>query len=260
MTAPEKFMRMNTSYQLKPMIGFIFLVLFCTWSENSAFALDEIYSPNVEEGEISLEYNGSRTFDGNSSKNNAQGHEVALEYGVNNRWEVETSAGFEKDPGNSIKLMDAEIESRAQFFNQGEYWMDTGALVAYDFAMQSQQSDSLEAKFLMQKDFGKITSRINVGFDQDVGKYAATGGPDYVFLSNTRYRYTIYFQPGIEIQGDLGQGRTLLHWDQQQNYLGPSVYGKLFGHLHYEIACFAGVSHAAAQSAARALLEYEMHF
>jgi len=226
-----------------------------------AFALDEIYSPNVEYRELSIEYNGSRTFDTHSDKNNAQDHEVALEAGLTPRWEVEVSGGFAKDPDNALKLEDLEIENRFQFFESGENWLDSGMLVAYDFSTISHLSDSVETKLLLQKDFGKITSIANIGFTQNVGKNSGhTGGPDYVLLLNTRYRYNEYFQPGIELQSDFGQGPELGKFNDQEHYIGPAVYGKLFGHFNYQAGYFFGVSDASAQSAARVLVEYEMHF
>ena len=226
-----------------------------------AFALDEIYSPNVEYHEMSVEYNGSRTFDHHGDKDDAQTHELTFEAGITPRLEVEASTGFEKDPDGSLKLDDLELEGRYQFFEQGENWVDTGALVAYDFATQSHDPDSVEAKLLLQKDIDMTTTTVNIGFDQTVGGDSAhTGGPDYVLLWNTRYRYSKYFQPGIELQSDFGQRPHLNGFNEQEHYIGPAAYGKLFGQLKYQAAYLVGVSDAASDSAARVLVEYEMHF
>jgi len=235
--------------------------LLCSIHSNSAYALDEIYSPIAEPGELSLEYNGSRTFDNQSDKNNAQEHELALEYGMTDRLVTEVSAGFSKEPDGALRMEDGEIEGRWQFFEQGKYWLDSGMLAAYDFSTQGQNPDSLELKLLLQKDIGRITSTANVGFTQNIGEYAThTGGPDYVLLWNTRYRYNPYFEPGIELQSDFGNGQTLNHFSEQEHYIGPAIYGKLFGALKYQAAWLFGTSNASAQSAARLLVEYEMHF
>ena len=226
---------------------------------NSAFALDEIYSPNVEYRELSLEYNGSRTFDRNSEKNNAQDHELAIEAGLTPRWTLSLSGGFSKEPDASLKMSEAEIENRFQFFEAGENWLDSGLLVAYGYSPLKQTSDHTEVKLLLQKDVGKITNTTNIGFTQSIGKYSA-GGPDYVFLWNTRYRYNDNFQPGIEIQSDLGQDGTINHFNQQEHYVGPAVYGKLLGSMKYQAAWLFGANNNSAQSSARLLLEYETHF
>jgi len=236
-------------------------VLLAACSSTSAWALDEIYSPNVEQGEVSLEYNGSRTFDRDSGKNDEQEHELALEYGVNSRWEVEASAGFAKEPDASVELQDYEIENRFQFFEQGANWLDSGLLVAFDDGTRHADSNNLEVKLLLQKDIGRFSNTANIGFDQAVGKNSTgTGGPDYVFLWSTRYRYSELAQPGFEIQSDLGQSQEVQHFSEQQQYVGPALYGRLFGNVHYETAYLFGVTNASAQSAARVLLEYEMHF
>ena len=233
------------------------ITIVCTSS--SVFALDEIYTPNVDYRELSLEYNGSRTFDKSSDKNNDQGHEIAFEAGLTPRFEAEISAGFSKAPDDSLKMEHFEGEGRFQFFESGENWLDSGMLVAYDYSTLKQVSDNLEVKLLLQKDVGKITNTANIGFDQGVGKYA-TGGPDYVVLWNTRYRYNLNFQPGVEIQSDLGQGGTVGHFNQQEHYIGPAMYGEIIPHLKYQAAWLFGASDAASQSSARLLVEYETHF
>lgn len=241
-----------------------FIAFTCAITDSSA---DEIYSPNAEYREIGLEYNGSRSFDPDADKNGSQERQVALEAGLTPRLVVEVNAAYSKDPGNTLQLKAHEIEGRYQFFESGEQWLDAGMLVAYQFAAQSDTPDSLEVKLLLQKDAGKFTSTANIGFSQNVGQFSEhTGGPDYVFLWNTRYRYNVGFQPGIEIQSDLGQGPQLGHFNEQQHYIGPAVYGKLFGPLplgqaiKYQAAYLFGVSDAAVRSVARALVEYEMHF
>ncbi len=230
-----------------------------TGKPTEALALDEIYSPNAEYKELSVEFSGSRTFDSDQTKNNDMGSEFVIEYGATPRLMVEMSAGFEKAPGETLKLDHIEGEGRYQFFEQGENWLDSGILVAYDHAIHSGDADALEIKLLLQKDVNKFTSTMNVGFDQAVG-VNSSGGPDYVLLWNNRYRYNEYFQPGIELQSDFGQGAQLHLWNDEQQYIGPAIWGKLFGKFNYQVAYLEGISKASASSAARVLVEYESHF
>lgn len=236
------------------------VISFFALGVNPAFGLDEIYSPNVEYRELAFEYNGSRTFDSRADRNNDQGHQLIVEAGISPRWMVESSAGFDKSPGAETKLNTIEVESRYQFVEVGEYWLDAGLLTAYAFSTHRQQPDTLEIKLLLQKDIDRITSTVNIGFSEEVGGYSSPGGADYVLLWNTRYRYSEYVQPGIEIQNDLGQGHSFRRFNQQQDYAGPTVYGRLYGRLKYQVGYLFGISNAAVHNAARVLVEYETHF
>lgn len=238
-------------------IAVIFTILAVT--PMPVLALDEIYSPNVEYRELSVEWNGSRTFDNNPQKNNIAGEEFVVEAGILPRVTIEASAGFTKDPGDAMRWDHMQGEGRFQFFEQGEMWADSGLLLAYDHAIHAGDADGIEAKLLLQKDFGKFTSIINTGFSKQLVDNAA-GNPDYVFLLNTRYRFSPEFQPGIELQSDLGQGATLRHFSEQQQYAGAAVWGKLWGSAKYQVGLFAGLTDASSSVAARGLLEYEFHF
>ena len=228
---------------------------------------DEIYSPNVDYRELSVEYNGSRTLDRNRDKNGAQDNEFVIEAGVTPRLVLEASITSARDPGGPLQTQVREVEARYQFTEPGEAWLDAGLLVAYGFAAQKDDPDALEIKVLLQKDLSSFTSTANIGFSQNVDRHGSqSGGPDYVFLWNTRYRYSGAFQPGIEIQSDLGQAHQLSNFNQQTHYVGPAVWGKIFGPLpngqaiKYQVAYLFGASAAASRHFARATLEYETHF
>ena len=237
------------------------ITLLAAMQGSFAFGLDEVYSPNGEYGEVSLEVSSARSFDNNATKNGAQVGEITLEAGLTPRFVLSVSGEYSADPGNTMQLNGNQIEGRYQFFESGEHWMDVGALASYTAATQAGTPDSLEVKLLLQKDMGRFTHTVNIGFSQNVGTFPSlTDGADYTFLWSTRYRLNEYFQPGFEIQSDLGPGEHLGYFNQQEHYMGPSIQGKLWGHLKYQAAYLLGASDPSAQQAVRLNLEYEMHF
>ena len=249
-------------HPLRQLATITVFTLLCTGMQSSfAFGLDEVYSPNAEYGEMSLEVSNARSVDNNPAKNAAQVGEITLEAGLTPRTVLAVSGEYSADPGNAMQLDARQIEGRYQFFEPGEQWMDVGALMSYSSSTQTGSPDTLEVKLLLQKDVGKFTHTANIGFSQNVGTFPQlTDQPDYTFIWSTRYRSSEYFQPGFEIQSDLGSGSQVGYFSQQEHYMGPSLQGKLFGHLNYQVAYLFGVSDAAAQQAFRLNLEYEMHF
>jgi high-affinity iron transporter len=228
-------------------------------ASGKAWALDDVKSPNVEAGEFEMEYKGTRSFDSDRAKDNAQAHEVSIGYGFG-RWKPELAVIFEKEPGEGTDLKEVEFENTIQFFESGQYWVDSGLLLAYGHALRDRdRPDAFEAKLLLEKQTGPYLHRANIGFEHDAG-HGSTGGQELAFLWSSRYRLIPEFEPGIELQSNFGKTSTMHGgFDEQEHYLGPAAYGH-FGHLKYEIAWLPGISDAAAASAARLKLEYEVHF
>lgn len=224
-----------------------------------ALAVGKIYSPNVVKGELELEYSASRSFDNDRSKDNAQEHEFELEYGLTDRLVVEFAGELEKESGETLIGHKAEIGGRYQLFEQGEMWLDSGLMLAYGHALHEGDSDAIEAKLLLEKQHGKFLHLANIVLEQEVGSHA-TGGPERELLWSSRYRYRESIEPGFEIQSSFGKTNENHGFDTQEHYIGPAIYGKLLSNFKYEAAYLIGASDAAVDSAARILLEYEMHF
>lgn len=144
-----------------------------------AFAVDKIYSPYVEKGEWELEYFGTRSIDGDGTKNNAQAHEVSLGYGVNDWWKTEVVGIWEKDPNDNTKFHATEWENIFQLTDKGEYWADAGLMLAYEWTPESSKADAIEAKLLLSKEYGKTYHILNLTLEKEIGsgpKNALEGG------------------------------------------------------------------------------------
>lgn len=225
-----------------------------------AYAISEkIYSPRVHKGELELEYAGSRTFDSEKAKDNEQEHKFSVGYGVTDYWAPEIYfATLERGPGEPMDLTEIELESVFQFWDTGKYWLDAGLLAEYAIATKDDEADKVEVKLLLQKDFGRFTTLVNFGGEREVGAHSS-GSNEYSSAINTRYRWSPYFEPGIELQSDYGEWDST-SYDEQKHYAGPVVYGMLMPSLKYEVGYLVGISDSAADSAVRAVLEYEMYF
>lgn len=233
---------------------------------NAALAKDKLYSPYVEKGEVELEYFGRRSVDNDSGKNNDQKNAFSVGYTPNDWWKTELYATFEKEPGEDAKFAEWEWENIFQLTERGQYWLDVGASLAYEWTPQSNHADTIEARLLLAKDVGKTSHILNIIAEKDVGS-----GPkeelEGKLLWSSRYNYNSYFAPGFEISNDFGELENTGSFDEQGHYVGPAAYGKiplqLTDHadaLKYRVGYLFGVSDAASDGQAVLQLEYELHF
>ena len=102
--------------------GIVVIVGLATGGQACAQGIDDITSPNVTAGELSVEYNGSTTFDHDHAKNNLLSHEVALEYGMSDRLALQLNTTFDRQPYRSTRSDLVGFQSVYQFFEQDEYF------------------------------------------------------------------------------------------------------------------------------------------
>lgn len=232
-----------------------------------AFAIDKIYAPYVKKGEWEVEYFGHRSVDNDGSKDNAQGHELSVGYGVTNWWKTELYGIWEKEPDENIDFDAVEWENIFQFTKKGEYWLDAGASLAYEWTPDDGHADAVETRLLLAKDVGPTSHILNLIAEKEVGD-GAHASVEGGLLWSSRYRYSPYFEPGFEIQSEFGELKHTGNFDDQEHYIGPVAYGVIpFEHegnhiegVHYRAGYLFGASDAAADGQFVLQLEYELEF
>ncbi len=234
-------------------------------STSASYAAEKLYSPYVEKGELELEYFGSRSNDGDPAKDNGQQHQFSVGYGVNDWWHAEVYTKYAREPQGETKLDKYEFENIFQLTEPGEYWVDVGAALDYEYTPQRGHPDTVETRLLLAKDLGLTSHVLNIILEKDVGA-GPKAGLEAGGIWSSRYRLSPYFQPGFEINSTLGEIRHTGSFDAQDHYAGPMAYGKIPLNLpgtadgiKYRIGYLFGVSRAASNGEAVAQLEYEIH-
>lgn len=237
-------------------------VLALAMSVHDAHATKRIYAPYVEKGEMEFEVLGSHYHDDKGSKNGGAKVKTAVGYGLTDYWFTEVYYEMEKGGGHDDSFRGTAVEwaNRFQLTQQGEYWADMGAYLAYEQSLDSGNSNKLEAKLLLAKDTGKFTHLLNLNLDKEIGNYASPR-TEAGFAYGTHYRYSPYFMPGVEWYSKLGEIGHMKSFDEQSHQFGPAAYGHIgdtpFG---YNVGYLFGVSDAAVDGEAKVILEYEKHF
>jgi hypothetical protein len=227
------------------------LVLLSSVFSSPLYAL-EVISPHVEKGMAELELKNRFDFDSRAGVNRFRQHELGIGYGITENWKLELSAELEKNAGHGYTHSASEIENIFQFTELGEYWVDVGAKIAYEFSPQKTATDHIESYLLLEKDFRKFTSIANVGFNKDVGSNADKN-PTGVLRFMSKYNYTDMLNPAIEYYGKFNKnGNT--------HSVGPAIYGKLEHDIKYNFGVLFGVSPDAPNAMLKFNLEYEFAY
>jgi len=224
----------------------------------------KVYSPLIETGVLEFEYRAARTFDSESAKNDAEAQKFSLGYGLTDWWFVEAYGAWAKDPGGTTHFDGTEFESVFQLTEPGEYWANFGLLAEYERVQDRKtDSDEIAVGALIERDFGPMTTDVNLMFPRQIGPQISEHGIGFGYRLQARWRYLPQFQPGLEAYGDLGPIGALNPLREQQHLLGPAVQGRFTlgsipGNLQYNIAWLFGLTRESPGGALKLILEYEL--
>jgi len=228
-----------------------------------AIAADFKINPtSMEPGEVSLEDNSSVIAERGRSTDSAQAHFLELGYGVTEYWWTEVEGHRESGEGG-IKFRTVDFENGIRLAPQSGYWPETALFLEYDAAVDGRSPEGATVGGLFQEHLGPSLTLVNLLFDREFGRNAASG---------TRLRYTgsstWQLAPeaarGIRFFGAPGRVGNFDRLGGQDQRIGPVFTGGVetegAGEFGYEVAYLFGLTPASPRGTVVWRLEYSRRF
>lgn len=222
---------------------------------------DYIATPNVEYGEkeIDFKYGVATQKDGQKNREASIGYG----YGATEHWFTEVYLHYTRDPGMDTRLETVEWENKFQLTEQGEYPVDAGLLVEFEYPNSPGAPRELRISALLQKDIEKVQLNGNLFLERNIGGTQDADDPHataFGYQWQAKYRWLPQFEYGLQGFGETGKWND---WDpasQQLHSVGPAIFGKFAvgtHHLKYNAAWLTGRTSATATHTLRTQVEYE---
>lgn len=235
------------------------LISILVFTASPAYATKTVTSPYVTKGKLEAKWKGGMTYDDDDSGDDGAWEQKAtIEYGVTDRFLVETEAEIANEgDSDDTEFTSLAIKGKVEFTEPGEYWVDAGARVTYDFNMED-GADKIEGKLLLAKDTGPLHHRANIILEREVGD-ESDDETEFGVSASSRYRFVDTFEPGIELYSDFGEIFKSSDWNDEDHRIGPVFYGKA-GKFKYEAGYLFGISDDAPDGTLKAIFAYEWQF
>lgn len=220
----------------------------------------KVYSPHIVKGESELE---ARAFNGwgtGPRSGPGEGLKLAVGRAFTGWWATELYATGEQEYGESLKLEEFEWENRFQLTPQGKYWADFGIINENEIPRHRGDPYEIKVGPSIEKDFGRLTTRLNLLAAHQYGRHAAAG-VELDYRAQVEYRWRRHWSPVIEAYGE-PVGRIGSYGSPRQQ-IGPGVTGRFLTGagtgLRYSVVALVGASAAAPDATLVGRLEYEFY-
>lgn len=172
------------------------LLLFCLLSNiaySQEFAVDKVYHPYVLPFEREFEY---RFTSRQTDNGNVLNQRIAYGQALSERLSLEAYIVAERDQTDDFRVSAYEAELRWMITDQGQYWVDWGAL----FEIERRTVDNIwevRAGLLNEKEFGRFSLTTNFLLEYETGALIEDE-VESEFRLQYRYRYLPQVQPAVE--------------------------------------------------------------
>jgi hypothetical protein len=262
---------MQTGFSIA--VGALILILsLSSAATDKAWADFKVMTPDVNAGELAVESVGDAGFDPNPNTNGERSYTAEVEYGITNWWQSELEFEFGRDagPGQHTQFNQITSENLFQLTERGEYWLDAGFFAEYGHGMLENSPNETTFGPVLRKDFWGTSNSINLFIQKEFGT-GASSHPIFLYAWETRVDAweasigrSIVVEPGFQYYGQPGPFRNFQPWNQQDQRLGPQLFGKIFdigpGTLEWNGGVLFGLTSAVPRVTVRWQAEYEIHY
>jgi hypothetical protein len=212
-----------------------------------------VYSPQVQASQTELELRGYQYQDSRAMYSGSRAAEFSIAHAFIGWWKPELYlARYEQDAGSGGRLVGYEFENTLQLTPPGEFWADLGLLASYEHQTVAGQPDAVEFGPLLEQHRGRLTWRVNLIWEKELGAGA-----------NRQYQLRSSYSVTYAVSGTLRPGfEAYVRPDDSAYQAGPIVAGEWHvpgttGDLEYRVGVVLGLNDAAPRGTWLAQLEYE---
>jgi hypothetical protein len=226
-----------------------FLAIFIPSYAHAHF---DVHSPRVEKGIAEVESKNTFGFDDEDTRQ----HVIELKYGLTDWWALALEGEWEEENSSGYAYTATAIDNYFQFFEPGEYWLDTGAILEYEFSHESQHPNKVEGTLLLEKQAGRFVNTANIIVEKEVGRYHEAS-TEFGLSWKTGYLYQPEVNPGIEYYAEFGEIKHTGDFDSQDHRFGPVIFGSFYPGLKYDLGWLFGLSDSSVDNTLKFNIEYE---
>ncbi len=202
-----------------------------------------VSSPDVKQGEWSVETGMSWEMDDDSEKDDVREYAFEIGYSPTYFWNTAFEFSAEQQEGNAEYAVTA-WKNTLQFVKQNsESPLSAGLRLQYEKAHIDGDADEITARLLLRHQNKILDTRFNIGVEREIGSDAESDLAGDVRAS-VRYKWSDDFKPSIDYLGDTGSLHNLQGFENQDHRIGPVLYGS-FDDISYEAGYLTGFSNKA---------------
>jgi hypothetical protein len=238
----------------KPLLALLFFILvrFSLPSAASAqfYKVYEYTTPDG--GEVELVYwttyipSSSQKYDFYGESVVREGlvaHSLEVEYGLSHHWTVAAYVDFENPADAKLRRTNLKaVLARYRFFEKGSRPVDIAVYLEYILPTKGyKNSEEIEFKTILEKDFRDLTLSLNPTFEKKVSGEVEEG-VEFNFAGGIYYKRSQFIQPGLEFYTRMGELAETRSFGEQKAVLFPTVDLFFKQYFHWHLGAGFGLS------------------